>query len=300
MTLVINLSCALLAILLHQCTHRYLEITQRRRSSPQEQARIREFFAHGIREWYLPLAIEVLPQFLYFSIFLFFSGLLIYLFNVDLSVYIAVGSWIAISALGYLLITVMPIFRLNSPYYSPLSPLAWSLYAGMLYYSFLLFSCISCFWCWAGNLNPLRLNHLLKYYHDRFSQGMEKEIKTTVRRLSTEIDGRIVKSMVRSTLQGSELDQFVQCIFSFCRSKMVNEPQGILRNLVGPRLSSVLVAFSDRTWSSSSEWGHLHPFVICVKLADVAHLSDVVLRILHDIFDSDNHMVLRSVEIGIL
>ena len=129
---------------------------------------------------------------------------------------------------------------------------------------------------------------------------MEKAIKTTVRSLLTGIDGRIVKSMVRSTLQGPELDQFFQCIFSFCRSKVVNEPQGILRNLVRQWLSSVLAAFSDCTWSSSSEWGHLHPFVICVKLADMAHLSDVVLRILHDIFDSDNHMVLRSVEIGIL
>jgi hypothetical protein len=53
MSLVISLTCALLATLLQQWARRYLKITQPR-YSPHKRARIRAFFAEGVEKCLLP------------------------------------------------------------------------------------------------------------------------------------------------------------------------------------------------------------------------------------------------------
>jgi hypothetical protein len=65
--------------------------------------------------------VEALPPLIHLSLFLFFIGLLIYLFNVNYTVFRAVVWWIALSGATYLLATVLPIFQLESPYYTPLT-----------------------------------------------------------------------------------------------------------------------------------------------------------------------------------
>ena len=62
---------------------------------------------------------------LHLSLFLFFSGLVIFLFNVNHSVYLSVISWIGFFSTLYGLMTMMPIIRYNGPYYTPSSSMAW-------------------------------------------------------------------------------------------------------------------------------------------------------------------------------
>ncbi|KAI0252535.1 hypothetical protein BJV78DRAFT_1113516, partial [Lactifluus subvellereus] len=121
LSLVISLTCAMLATLLQQWARRYLRITQPPRYSPHERARVREFFAHGAERLRLAWAVEALPTLIHLSLFLFFAGLLIYLFNISHTVFWVIVSWIAISVAAYIFITITPIFRLDTPYYAPLS-----------------------------------------------------------------------------------------------------------------------------------------------------------------------------------
>ena len=72
LSLVISLTCALLATLLQQWARRYLTTTQPPRLSPHKRARIRSFFADGVERFRLPLAVETLPTLLHVSLFLFF------------------------------------------------------------------------------------------------------------------------------------------------------------------------------------------------------------------------------------
>jgi Family of unknown function (DUF6535) len=44
---------------------------------------MRAFFANGVDEMGIPWAVEGLPTLLHLSLFLFFAGLVIFLFNVD-------------------------------------------------------------------------------------------------------------------------------------------------------------------------------------------------------------------------
>ncbi|KAH9956666.1 hypothetical protein BGW80DRAFT_1213327, partial [Lactifluus volemus] len=80
LSLVISLTSALLATMLQQWARRYLTITQPPRYSPHKRASIRAFFANGVEKFHLPWSVEALPALLHLSLFLFFTGLAIYLF----------------------------------------------------------------------------------------------------------------------------------------------------------------------------------------------------------------------------
>ncbi|KAH9018961.1 hypothetical protein EDB85DRAFT_2198648, partial [Lactarius pseudohatsudake] len=128
LSLVISISCALLATLLQQWARRYLKVTQPRYSL-HKRARIRAFFAEGVDRFLLPWAVEALPTLLHVSLFLFFAGISVFLWNVDLTIFKAVVSWIGICTVLYGFITFFPVFRHDSPYNTPLSLPAWYIVA---------------------------------------------------------------------------------------------------------------------------------------------------------------------------
>ena len=139
LTLAISLTCAMVATLLQQWARRYLKVTQPLRDSPHDRARTHAFFSHGVEKSHLSWAVEALATLIHLSLFSFFTGLLIYLFNVHHAVFWAVVWWVGLSTATYLLITFVPIFHPESPYHTPLSSLARYLYAGISYNVLLLF-----------------------------------------------------------------------------------------------------------------------------------------------------------------
>ncbi|KAF8484504.1 hypothetical protein DFH94DRAFT_842406 [Russula ochroleuca] len=87
LSLVMSLSCALWATSLHQWARRYIRLTQPGRCSPEKRARMHAFFADGVEKMHIPWAVEGLPTLLHLSLFLFFGGLAIFLYNVDQEVF---------------------------------------------------------------------------------------------------------------------------------------------------------------------------------------------------------------------
>ncbi|KAI9462041.1 hypothetical protein F5148DRAFT_982897, partial [Russula earlei] len=79
LSLVISLTCALLATLLQQWARRYLRVAYPR-LSPYKRARIRAFYADGVDKLHVPWTVEALPALLHISLFLFFAGLGVFLF----------------------------------------------------------------------------------------------------------------------------------------------------------------------------------------------------------------------------
>ena len=130
LSLVISITCALLATLLQQWARRYLKVTQPR-YSPHKRARIRAFFAEGVDKFLLPWAVETLPTMLHLSLFLFFVGLAVFLWNVNLTIFKLVLSWVGICTALYGCITLTPIFRHDTPYHTPLSLPAWHIATGI-------------------------------------------------------------------------------------------------------------------------------------------------------------------------
>jgi Family of unknown function (DUF6535) len=295
LSLVISLTCAMLATLIQQWARRYLRITQREPSSPHDGARIRAFFSHGVEKLGFTRVVEAIPALIHLSLFLFFAGLLIYLFNVNHTVFCAIAWSVAVSAATYMLITLMPILRLDSPYYAPLSSLAFRVHAGILGPTFLILG-------WFSSFSSRASKHffgLSDRYFKRSTRGLEKVAEDIVRKSSAEIDDLVLKWTFNAHTFASndQLDRFFECIYSFYNStQIVQDPLRRLATLGSRKFSSALVAFLNRALTSNSvtRSDKVLRFIMCVKIAD--ETQDAPLR---DLFsEAAGHSFLRAVEVG--
>ena len=271
MSLVISLTCALLATLLQQWARRYLKITQSR-YQPHKRARIRAFFAEGVEKYLLPWTVDALPTLLHLSLFLFFAGLVVFLCNVNLTIFKLVLSWVVLCATLYGCITCMPIIRHDSPYYTPLSFPVWHIVTGIPFLTFLTLE----------RLTKLRyfgydtwdhFRSLAECYGKSLAQGMQKTAEESALNSSSEIDTRAFMWTFDCLDEDHELERFFSGLPSFRGSKVVKDPIPSLTEEEMLKLYVALDGLLDRTFSSDllpapikNRWA-----LICAKAVDPEH-----------------------------
>jgi len=268
-----SLTCALLATLLQQWARRYLWVTQPR-CNPHRRSRVRSFFAEGVDKLHLPWAVEILPTLLHGSLFLFFSGLVIFLFNIHHTVFTIILWWVGLLTGVYICITFMPIFRRDSPYYTPLSRSVWFLATSFLYIHFK-------FLCWGQIFYHysfetwMRLVGLKRLYLRRLLVGLVKAAEEAAQGLGSGIDGRALLWMFESLDEDHELERFFAAIPGFCNSKMVVDPLNAFIKPNDKTLSGALIGFMDRTLSSDliSDSVKQRRVVMCRTAVDATSLS---------------------------
>ena len=249
LSLVMSVSCALWATSLHQWARRYIRLTQPERCSPEKRARMRAYFANGAEKMHISWAVEGLPTLLHLSLFLFFTGLAIFLFNVHQEVFICVVLWIGLFSVVYGLITLLPLIWQDSPYYSPLSIPAWFLYASTQYATFTVLASIanyySCYQTW------VRFHKLRDRYRGWMLRGMEKRAERTASERSSNIDISILDWTIGALGDGDSLEKFFEAIPGFFNSKLVDDLQENLPLDVSRRLSETMNGFLCRMLSSN-------------------------------------------------
>jgi len=213
---------------------------------------MRAFFANGMDKILIPLprAVEGLPALLHLSVFLFFAGLLIFLFNISHAVFFPVTSWIALFLMVYGCITLMPVFRHDSPYYAPFSSVVWLLYAGIQYCRFAIATFITSQTCiYDTDRDP---SDLKDRYRRWMSGGIRKAVEEAVSELSPKIDLRILEWTLRTLGGDDSLERFFQSIPDFFQSKLVrNLGRNFSFDLANMFLET-LCGFLNRTLSSNS------------------------------------------------
>src|SRR6266851_3850311 len=120
MSLVLSVTSALFATLLQQWARRYIEMPQVP-GLANERARVRSYLFLGTLEYDMFLAVETVPTLLHFSVFLFFSGLVIFFFTIHKTVAIAVSVAVGAFAVIYFTLTILPYFDHKCPYRTPIS-----------------------------------------------------------------------------------------------------------------------------------------------------------------------------------
>ncbi|KAH9071490.1 hypothetical protein EDB83DRAFT_251713, partial [Lactarius deliciosus] len=137
LSLVLSIASAVNATLFQQWARRYLELT-RHRVAPHKRARTRAYMHNGIASFKMSRAVKAMPVLLHLSIFLFFAGLIDFLWDTNSTV----GSWtfgsIMVFGFSYLALTVLPNLCLNCPYSTPVSEMSWHLSHRLLLFILLL------------------------------------------------------------------------------------------------------------------------------------------------------------------
>ncbi|KAH9011965.1 hypothetical protein EDB83DRAFT_348331 [Lactarius deliciosus] len=288
LSLVISISCALLATLLQQWARRYLKVTQPRYSL-HKRARIRAFFFEGVDKFLLPWAVEALPTLLHVSLFLFFAGISVFLWNVNLTIFKSVMSWIGICTVLYGCITVAPIFRHDSPYHTPLSLPVWHIAAGI---SFVTFRVLQWFTSsvYSHRDASYRFRERRFSYHNMLLQGMQKTIEKTALNSPSEIDTRAFLWTFDSLDEDHELERFFSALPDFRSSKFVEDPLPHLAWEQQEKISTALTGLFDRTFSSDllpesvKNWRA----IICARALDPALFPREYYEVMESIMFEDN------------
>jgi len=293
LSLLISLTCALLATLLNQWARRYVGFTQQPGCSPHKRARVRAFFYQGVDKCHVPLVVEALPALLHLSICLFFAGLIVWLFSISQLVFRAVVSWSVLCAVLYLWFTFLPIFWPNSPCYAPLSPIIWWLYTGM---SYVVLNVLSSSMFGAS----CRFDTLKKDYRNRISDGIGKTAEKFASKLSPEIDVRILISTLDGLGEDSARAKFFEAIPGFFNSERVKLLQDHLFEEFRIKFRPALTRFLDRTLSSHLvlESVKSSQLIVCLDAAHEVLGPAEVSQILCDILSGRWRDLLQSVEMA--
>ncbi|KAN0140387.1 hypothetical protein V8E53_001596 [Lactarius tabidus] len=298
MSLVISLTCALLATFLQQWARRYLKVTHSR-YSPHKRARIRAFFAEGVEKCFLPWVVETLPTLLHISLFLFFAGLVVFLWNVNLTIFKLVLSWVAFCTALYGCFTLMPIFRYDSPYYTSLSSSAWPIVYCLAFFVSTVGGVSLYLTCWRRGGDWFLA--LARRYYGSLSRGMQKTAEKTALKSPSELDTRAFMWTFDCLDEDHELERFFYGLPGFCNSKLVKDPLPILSSTQQRKINDSLTGFMDRTFSSDL----LSPPVkerramICARAIDTVHIP-LTFNILDRILSKCQYtgpLVARSVQI---
>jgi hypothetical protein len=280
-----SLSCALWATSLHQWARRYIRVTQPARCSPEKRARMRTFFADGVDKMHIPWAVEGLPTLLHLSLFLFFGGLVIFLFNVDREVFTCVVWWIGFFSGVYGLITLLPLIRQDSPYYSPLSVPAWFLCTSIRYVTFTVLLFID------GSFNTWVHRYRMRdRYRGWMLGGVEKKAEEMASELSSKIDVRILGWTISALGDDESLEKFIEAIPGFFDSKLVKDLREHLPDDLSTRLFVALDGFVGRTLSSNSvidsvKLRRLDITLSAMNFIHVSHVTSILANILFDRWD---------------
>ena len=299
LSLVISLTCAMLATSLHQWARRYLRDTQPTRCSPHKRARMRAFFSNGVDKFQVAWAVEALPTLVHLALFIFFAGLLIFLFNVSYTVFEAVVCWVALASVAYACFTLMPIFWHDSPYFGPLTSTAWLLYAAIPYALFKLLTFISFRRRWSFQIWN-RFRKLRDGYRGWVFGGRRKAAEETASGRLSEIDCCIVGWTVDALREDDELEKFFDALPGFYTSGVVDHLQEHFPRDVQQKIEVSVGAFLNHTlsFSSVSESVAGRRLFCCLNAADAVGGPCLVGGIIRSMAHWDWHRMQRSVEFG--
>ena len=234
---------------------------------------------------------ELLPL-LHCSFFLFLTGLVIYVSNINYIASTCLSVWILGIILLYTAFTVLPILRPTELFYTPFSPVIFRMYLTILQVGSLIAP--------RCNLSGVARMHYIDLslrYEEGFIEGRTKSVEKVASNLSPEIDTEVLERMLLVLDNDHALGEFFDAIPGFCDSSMVHKPLDLR---ITTRLQQTLDAFLDRTFSS-----HLVPeparngrLITCLNAAYSALGRAGVSQILGNFFNGHRDEALKSVEIG--
>lgn len=97
-------------------------------SVPKERARVRSVLFFGMEKYRMHLAVETAPTLLHLSVFLFFTGLVVFFFTIFKMVAIVILIAVGVFGLAYFALTILPCLDRSCPYRTPMSSLWWYLW----------------------------------------------------------------------------------------------------------------------------------------------------------------------------
>ena len=190
-SLVLSLTCALIATLLQQWARRYIE-TPKHTNTLRHRARVRSLLLVGTKLYKIPLIVDMLPTLLHLSVYLFLAGLVLAFHTIHKKVATAVDFAVGVSGLAYLMLSILPCLDVRCPYRTPISQILWYPFHAFLSFAAPFFRRCKVGLC--GLLNQPAHSHglFVPNHWQYFTDGLEKSIfRRAVTTLRDDDRGRV-------------------------------------------------------------------------------------------------------------
>ncbi|KAF8263557.1 hypothetical protein EI94DRAFT_572071 [Lactarius quietus] len=243
-SLILSLNCALSATLMQQWARRYQELAQRR-GAFHRRGRMRAYIFDGINKFGMARAVATMPTLLHISVFLFFAGLVDFLFPIYPTVAYATLGCIMVFALPYAILTVLPNIHLNCPYHTPLSAITWriSQFSAIVFLQTILeirkfFSRI---WSLANRQAPRShglqkwremLGKQVKIRRQWFSQGIRRSVELSAYRADSTVVTNALVWTLAALDEDQEIEDFAARIPGFFNSRVVPDATSAILSLM--------------------------------------------------------------------
>ncbi|KAH8987011.1 hypothetical protein EDB92DRAFT_1818066 [Lactarius akahatsu] len=216
---------------------RYQELAQRR-GATHRRGRMRAYIFDGLSRFRMAQAVATMPTLLHISVFLFFAGLVEFLFPIHTTVAYTTLGCIMVFALVYAILTVLPNIYLNCPYGTPLSGFTWRIFQLSVFGFLWTILKIQGLFCrplsklWSLANQHATESHMLKMWKETLegqvkirrqwlSQGLRKSIELGAYRA----ESRVVTSALEWTLaaldEDKEIEDFAARVPGFFDSHVV-------------------------------------------------------------------------------
>jgi len=123
---------ALFATLMLQWARIYIDLP-RTLSASKECARVCSILFFGTEKYRMHLAVTTAPTLIHLSVFLFFTGLVIFFFTISKSVANVILISVGFFGLAYFALTILPCIDYHCPYRTPMSSVLWYIYHTSLF-----------------------------------------------------------------------------------------------------------------------------------------------------------------------
>lgn len=204
LSLCISLSCALAATLVQQWARRYLRLSQGHRAA-QRRVRIRTYLLEGIHVFHTRWIVENISLLMHAAIFLFFAGLVEFLYTINHEVAYVVIVAVSIFAATYIVLTSLPVIFRQCPFQTPLSSILW--YLG----HFLVIAFLSLF-SWSNHVRAY-IEEFWRHIRDGITKHLENKADQ-----KNEIDLKALRLALRSCRDESDVEAFLDAIPGYLRS----------------------------------------------------------------------------------
>jgi hypothetical protein len=232
LSLTLSLICALAATLMQQWARRYLQQVQEQ-TTPYKRALTREYLFQGVEAFRLSQAVEAVPALLHVAVFLFFVGLVDFLFSVDSTVgHVILGVMCFFGGI-YIFLTFLPNIRPNCPYRTPFSrdSLKWFLVSMIVVSTAPALLVIPCL----RHVIPSDKFEMLPKRLWRFVESFRSTISDVIESPQEEIDRRALQWAVETIDDDDDIETLIEGIPGFLKAGTSKNPLPIVEELLDPK-----------------------------------------------------------------
>ena len=321
LSFVLSLICALSATLMQQWARRYQQLAQAE-TTLYKRARTRAYLFQGVKLFGLSQAVEAVPALLHVAVFLFFAGLIDFLFSVDTTVGRVILGVMCFFAAIYIFLTFLPNLRPNCPYRTPFSRdfLKWILVVTTA-------PALLMIWCLRNSIPsnkfgmvPKRFLLLIRRLRNSipgdkfgmvsrrlllFVRSLQSTMSDAMQSLEEEIDKKALQWTVETVDDEDNIETFIEGIPEFLKAETSTNALPIIKELLdlqqpkplGQHIDRLIQTCTADSFHGTNEKLRKRRALICldtVRNLTVVHSSD--LKSFSELFGDKSYSSLYSLE----